>query len=97
MKEKEKHMWYPPYPMPYPAMGGSEDPLITYQRYRDYFDKMAKDAEEKKKNDSKKKSEPRKFTFLETFGLCVFFGPILGFSYLFLVKAALIQVELWFK
>lgn len=96
MKKKENDMWYPPYPMPYPT-GNNEDPLIMYQRYRDFFDKMAKETEEKKKNDSKKKPEPRKFTFLETFGLCVFLGPILGFSYLFLVKAALIQVELWFK
>lgn len=94
MKNKENNMWYPPYPMYPPSIPG-EDPITTYQKVHEFLEKLKKENEENAKK--KKKPEPRKFTFLETFGLCVFFGPILGFSYLFLVKAALIQVELWFK
>ena len=98
-KKKEEEVMYPyAYPpMMYPPGGGGEDPLIQYQRYADFFSKMAKDAEEKKKNDTKKKPEPRKFTFLETFGMTVMFGPVIGFTYLYAVKYTLIQVEQWFK
>ena len=99
-KKKEEEVMYPYAtfpPMMYPPGGGGEDPLIMYQRYRDYFDKMAKEAEEKKKNDVKKKPEPRKFTFLETFAMAIMFGPFAGLLYLYSIKYALMQVELWFK
>lgn len=95
VKKKEENIMFP-YPYPYfpPSING-EDPIATYQKVHEFLEKLKKENEENAKK--KKKPEPRKFTFLETFGMCIFFGPILGFGYLYMVKAALIQVELWFK
>lgn len=83
------YFWPPMYP---PNVGGqNEDPLTTYMRFKSFMEE-----EDKKKKDSdknKKKPEPPKFSFLETWGLCLTLGPIIGIGYLYTIKYMLIQVE----
>lgn len=90
-KEEEQPMFMMPVPM---SMGGN-DPLDTYMKYKEFFEKMKKDSDEEKKK--KSKPEAVKFSFFETLGFAVMFGPIIGFGYLYAVKYALQTVEMWFK
>ena len=81
--------YWPPYP-PQPANNG-EDPLNVYMRFRTFMED--EDKKKKESDKSKKKPESPKFSFLETWGLCLTLGPIIGIGYLYTIKYMLIQVE----
>lgn len=88
-KEKEHPMFF----MPMPMSGGS-DPLDNYIKYQEFFEKMKKDSEEKKK---RTKPEPKKYSFLETLTIATYLGPAIGIGYLYSVGWALKYVETLFK
>lgn len=95
-KKKDEVMIYNPYAMPpmYPYMQiPGEDAMTTYMKVQEFLDK----EREKAKTKEKKKPEPVKFSFLETFGLALFFGPVIGFGYLMGIKIALNYVDTLFK
>lgn len=87
-KKEEEHKMFYPY---YPPQG--DDLITNYIRFQQFLDEQKK----KKDTEAKKKPEPIKFSFLETFGLAVMFGPAIGFGYLYAVKYALHTVDMWFK
>jgi hypothetical protein len=89
-KEEEQQMFMMPIPM---SSGG--DPLDTYMKYQKFFEEMKKEETEKKKKTARR--EPAKFSFFETLGFAIMFGPVIGFGYLYAVKYALNYVEAMFK
>ena len=85
---------YPPYQIIPPNMP-VEDPIKQAERWEKYLEK--KEEKRKRKEEDKKKSEkkpdPKKnvftktYTFLETVGLLMIFGPIIGGAYVLVVGA----------
>ena len=90
-------MYFQQYPYPFimPPSPNGEDPITTYQKVHEFLEKLKKENEEKAK--TKKKPEPKKYTFFEMWGFAVFAGPVIGLSYLYSIKVALQHIELWFK
>lgn len=91
-EEKEQPMFSFPMMM-MPSQGGSD--IEAYLRVQKMLEDEKKKIDEEKKK--KAKPEPIKFSFLETFGFAIAFGPLIGFGYYVFLKYAFHKVELLFQ
>lgn len=67
--------------------------LEEYEEFQNYMKKKQDDEKAK----AKKGPEPRRFTFLETAGLCFILGPWLGVGTLYGIKIMLQNMEMMLR
>lgn len=67
--------------------------IMEFIRAMEEFERFM--SSKNKKPDEKKddKEKAHRFTLLETIGLCMFIGPVVGFAYLYMFQAFLQRVE----
>jgi hypothetical protein len=86
-------MYYPPYGYPPIQIPPTDNPIDTWIKVNTFLEGLKKENETKEKEKKSKKPDPRKFSFMETAFMCMFFGPALGFGYLYAIKFLLFEVD----